>query len=87
MSRTGFAESPGRFFHPPYRREARGGHAPDGTTRLGEGDFIAFSADRPHTYDVVDGPVRGVMLMTYPEVPAPIWTAGGADLPPATSGR
>ena len=59
----------------------------DGTTTLGEGDFIAFSADRPHSYDVVGGPVRGVMLMTYPEVPAPIWTAGGADLPPATSGR
>jgi hypothetical protein len=36
---------------------------------------------------VVGGPVRGVMLMTYPDVPAPIWTAAGADLPPATSGR
>jgi hypothetical protein len=57
------------------------------TTTLGPGDFIAFSADRPHTYDVVDGPVRGVMLMTYPDVPAPIWTAGGPDLPPATSAR
>lgn len=59
----------------------------DETTTLGPGDFIAFSADRPHTYDVLDGPVRGVMLMTYPDVPAPIWTAGGPDLPPATSVR
>jgi transcriptional regulator with XRE-family HTH domain len=57
------------------------------TTTLAAGDFIAFSADRPHVYDIVHGPVRGVMLMTYPDVPAPIWTAGGADLPPATSGR
>ena len=43
----------------------------DQATTLGPGDFIAFSADRPHTYDVVGGPVRGVMLMTYPDVPAP----------------
>jgi transcriptional regulator with XRE-family HTH domain len=59
----------------------------DRATTLGPGDFIAFSADRPHTYDVISGPVRGVMLMTYPDVPAPIWTAGATDLPPATSGR
>lgn len=57
----------------------------DETVRLGPGDFIAFSADRPHVYDVTGPPVRGVMLMTYPDVPAPIWTA--AELPPATSAR
>ncbi len=55
-------------------------------TTLDAGDFIAFSADRPHTYDAVGGPARGVMLMTYPGVPAPIWTAGAAEIPPATSG-
>jgi|tagenome__1003787_1003787.scaffolds.fasta_scaffold20300831_2 transcriptional regulator with XRE-family HTH domain len=54
-------------------------------TTLGEGDFIAFGADRPHAYDVGAGVARGVMTMVYPEVPAPIFTAG--DLPPATSGR
>ena len=54
-------------------------------TRLGPGDFIAFSADRPHSYDVVAGPARGVMTMVYPEVPAPIFTTT-AELPPATRG-
>src|SRR5262245_1948802 len=54
-------------------------------TRLGPGDFIAFSADRPHKYDVAGGPARGVMTMVYPEVPAPIFTAA-AELPPATRG-
>ena len=58
----------------------------DEVAELGPGDFIAFSADRPHGYDVGDAPARGVMAMVYPEVPAPIWTAE-ADLPPATSGR
>jgi transcriptional regulator with XRE-family HTH domain len=58
----------------------------DEVAELGPGDFIAFSADRPHSYDVGDAPARGVMAMVYPEVPAPIWTAE-ADLPPATSGR
>ena len=55
-------------------------------TTLGPGDFISFSADRAHAYDVVGGAARGVMTMVYPEVPAPVFTAG-SDLPPATSGR
>jgi|SRR6478735_487156 len=58
----------------------------DVVTTLGAGDFIAFSADRSHAYDVGGGVARGVMTMVYPEVPAPIFTAG-SDLPPATSGR
>jgi transcriptional regulator with XRE-family HTH domain len=55
-------------------------------TTLGQGDFISFSADRPHAYDLAGGVARGVMAMVYPEVPAPIFTAG-SELPPATSGR
>jgi len=58
----------------------------DEVTELGPGDFISFSADRPHAYDVAGAPARGVMTMVYPDVPAPIWTTD-ADLPPATGRR
>jgi transcriptional regulator with XRE-family HTH domain len=53
---------------------------------LGAGDVIAFSADRPHVYEPLAGrKAEGVMLMTYPEVPAPIWTSAGERRPPATA--
>ena len=34
---------------------------------VGEGDLISFRADRPHTYRVIDGPVRLVSVHEYPE--------------------
>jgi hypothetical protein len=33
---------------------------------VSEGDLISFRADRPHTYRVIDGPVRFVSLHEYP---------------------
>ena len=58
----------------------------DTCTELGAGDLIAFSADRPHVYEPLGGAgAEAVMVMTYPEIPAPIWTSAGERLPPATS--
>jgi transcriptional regulator with XRE-family HTH domain len=58
----------------------------DAAVELEPGDFLAFSADRPHVYEPRGGTLaEGVMVMTYPEVPAPIWTTGGERLPPATA--
>jgi DNA-binding XRE family transcriptional regulator len=34
---------------------------------LGQGDLISFRADRPHTYRVLDGPVRLVSVHEYPQ--------------------
>jgi transcriptional regulator with XRE-family HTH domain len=36
------------------------------TEVLSQGDLISFRADRPHTYRVVDGPVRLVSIHEYP---------------------
>jgi DNA-binding XRE family transcriptional regulator len=33
---------------------------------LGQGDLISFRADRPHTYRVIEGPVRLVSVHEYP---------------------
>jgi transcriptional regulator with XRE-family HTH domain len=33
------------------------------------GDLISFRADRPHTYRVIDGPVRFVSVHEYPKQP------------------
>jgi transcriptional regulator with XRE-family HTH domain len=33
---------------------------------LGPGDLISFRADRPHTYRVIEGPVRLVSVHEYP---------------------
>jgi transcriptional regulator with XRE-family HTH domain len=33
---------------------------------VGAGDLISFRADRPHTYRVIDGPVRLVSVHEYP---------------------
>ncbi len=37
------------------------------TEVLSEGDLISFRADRPHTYRVIDGPVRLVSIHEYPQ--------------------
>jgi DNA-binding XRE family transcriptional regulator len=34
---------------------------------LGQGDLISFRADRPHTYRVLEGPVRLVSVHEYPQ--------------------
>jgi transcriptional regulator with XRE-family HTH domain len=34
---------------------------------LGQGDLISFRADRPHTYRVIEGPVRLVSVHEYPQ--------------------
>ena len=34
---------------------------------LGQGDLISFRADRPHTYRVIEGPVRLVSVHEYPD--------------------
>jgi transcriptional regulator with XRE-family HTH domain len=34
---------------------------------LNAGDLISFRADRPHTYRVIDGPVRIVSVHEYPQ--------------------
>ena len=34
---------------------------------VGEGDLISFRADRPHTYRVLNGPVRFVSVHEYPK--------------------
>ncbi len=34
---------------------------------LNQGDLISFRADRPHTYRVIDGPVRLVSVHEYPQ--------------------
>ena len=35
-------------------------------TIVGEGDRVTFSADRPHHYYALDGPVRLLSLTDYP---------------------
>jgi transcriptional regulator with XRE-family HTH domain len=37
------------------------------TEALGQGDLISFRADRPHTYRVLEGPVRLVSVHEYPQ--------------------
>jgi transcriptional regulator with XRE-family HTH domain len=37
------------------------------TETVSEGDLISFRADRPHTYRVIDGPVRFVSVHEYPK--------------------
>ncbi|MHB8242157.1 MAG: helix-turn-helix domain-containing protein [Solirubrobacteraceae bacterium] len=34
---------------------------------VGQGDLISFRADRPHTYRVIEGPVRLVSVHEYPK--------------------
>jgi XRE family transcriptional regulator, regulator of sulfur utilization len=34
---------------------------------VGQGDLISFRADRPHSYRVIDGPVRLVSVHEYPQ--------------------
>jgi quercetin dioxygenase-like cupin family protein len=34
---------------------------------LNQGDLISFRADRPHTYRVLEGPVRLVSVHEYPQ--------------------
>lgn len=36
---------------------------------VGMGDLISFRADRPHTYRVIEGPVRFVSVHEYPKQP------------------
>ena len=36
---------------------------------VGKGDLISFRADRPHTYRVIEGPVRLVSVHEYPRRP------------------
>jgi len=38
----------------------------DEPTIVGEGDRVTFSADRPHHYSALDGPVRLLSLTDYP---------------------
>lgn len=54
---------------------------PEGATEVLEaGDYLTFTADRPHVYEVVgDEVVRATLLVTYP-VPAP----GDSPLHPET---
>lgn len=37
------------------------------TETLGPGDLISFRADRPHSYRVIEGPVRVVSVHEYPQ--------------------
>jgi transcriptional regulator with XRE-family HTH domain len=37
------------------------------TEVVSQGDLISFRADRPHTYRVIEGPVRFVSVHEYPE--------------------
>jgi XRE family transcriptional regulator, regulator of sulfur utilization len=37
------------------------------TEIVSQGDLISFRADRPHSYRVIDGPVRFVSVHEYPE--------------------
>ena len=39
---------------------------PDEPYLLGPGDYVCFPAQRPHTYEAVDGPVVSVLLLQYP---------------------
>ena len=47
---------------------------------LGPGDYLAFRAAGPHSYEAVDGPVRSVLLLEYPPDVYPT-AAGGPHLP------
>jgi transcriptional regulator with XRE-family HTH domain len=37
----------------------------DEPVELGPGDFVRYPADRPHVYEALDGPCRGVLLVEY----------------------
>lgn len=39
--------------------------------QISQGDLISFRTDRPHTYRVIEGPVRLVSVHEYPKRPAP----------------
>ncbi|MFB9905935.1 helix-turn-helix domain-containing protein [Allokutzneria oryzae] len=39
---------------------------------LGPGDYVCFSAQQPHLYEAVDGPVTSVLLLEYPATAGPV---------------
>jgi 2-keto-3-deoxy-L-rhamnonate aldolase RhmA/transcriptional regulator with XRE-family HTH domain len=61
------------------------------TARLNPGDMLTFSADRPHHYQAIGGPARGLSVQHYPGArsSASVSTAYGASdgAPPALGGR
>ncbi|MBX7267863.1 helix-turn-helix transcriptional regulator [Micromonospora sp. Llam7] len=48
----------------------------DALHEAGAGDFLVFSADVPHRYEVVHGPAEASLVMTYPAMNVSV--AGGA---------
>jgi len=47
---------------------------------LGSGDYLAFRAGGPHSYEAIDGLVRSVLLLEYPPEASPVML-GGPHLP------
>ncbi|HEY4569941.1 MAG TPA: XRE family transcriptional regulator [Kribbella sp.] len=46
------------------------------TEELGPGDYLAFRAAGPHSYEAVDVPVRSVLLLEYPPDVYPVGPSG-----------
>lgn len=40
------------------------------TVELRVGDYVRFLADRPHTYEAVDGDARAILLISYLQAPS-----------------
>jgi quercetin dioxygenase-like cupin family protein len=52
---------------------------------LGPGDYVSFLAQRPHSYQTVDGPVTSVLVLEYPADAGPP-ALGGAHGDLGTNG-
>ena len=54
------------------------------TARLNPGDMLTFSADRPHHYEAIGGPARGLSVQHYPGARS---SASGSTAYGASAGR
>jgi 2-keto-3-deoxy-L-rhamnonate aldolase RhmA/transcriptional regulator with XRE-family HTH domain len=49
------------------------------SVQLGPGGMVSFAADRPHYYQVIDGPARAISVQHYPTAPSVSVRGGGAS--------
>jgi transcriptional regulator with XRE-family HTH domain len=55
---------------------------------LGPGDYVSFMAQRPHSYQTVDGPVTSVLVLEYPaDAGPPVLGGAHGDLGAETAER
>lgn len=55
--------------------------SPGAPHELGPGDYVCFSAQGPHIYETVGGPVTSVLMLEYPADAGPPTAAGTCAVP------